>query len=147
VIGFKIGTGLDVLQSGGASHIHRYIDERHRQLGSIFRERLGHVEAVWISDSNLYRHVYLNEGKCPQVMLPQPWTLFNRKHGYQRGLFFMYPHVKYITPPPSPPTVANLKMIQMILAMVGLKSEALSESIVPSGRSSLSLNLIGSFIR
>lgn len=90
MIGLKIGTGLDVLQSGGASQIHRYIDERHRQLGPIFRERLGHVEAVWLSDSNLYRHVYLNEGKCPQVMLPQPWTLFNHKHGYQRGLFFMY---------------------------------------------------------
>jgi len=79
----------DVFQAGGASQIHRYIDQRHRQLGPIFREKLGHVNAVWLSDTGLYKQVYQHEGKCPQVMLPKPWTIFNEKHRYERGLFFM----------------------------------------------------------
>lgn len=77
------------MRGGGVSQIHRYIDERHRQLGPIFREKLGHVEALWLSDPVLYQQVYKQEGVHPELMLPEPWVIFNRAHGYKRGLFFM----------------------------------------------------------
>jgi ecdysteroid 2-hydroxylase len=85
----QIGTLWDVYRAGGVSQIHRYIDERHRRLGPIFRERLGHVEAVWVNDAQLFRQVYQCEGSHPQPMLPEPWLIYNRKRGCQRGLFFM----------------------------------------------------------
>ena len=80
---------MDVIRAGGVSQIHRYIDERHRQLGPIFREKLGHVEAVWLAEPALYQQVFQNEGACPRPMLPEPWLLFNKKHSYKRGIFFM----------------------------------------------------------
>lgn len=79
-----------MIKAGGVTQIYRYIDERHRQLGPIFREKLGHVEALWLADPKLYKQVYQQEGTCPRLMLPEPWAIFNKKHGYQRGLFFMY---------------------------------------------------------
>lgn len=87
---FQIGTLWDVIQAGGVSQIHHYIDKRHQQLGPIFREKLGHVEAVWLADPSFYQQVYQNEGACPRPMLPEPWIIFNRIHNYKRGLFFMY---------------------------------------------------------
>ncbi|XP_046449111.1 cytochrome P450 315a1, mitochondrial-like [Daphnia pulex] len=84
-----IGTLWDVIRAGGVSQIHRYIDDRHRQLGPIFREKLGHVEAVWLADPALYQQVFQKEGTCPRPMLPEPWLILNKKHAYKRGLFFM----------------------------------------------------------
>lgn len=80
----------DINRAGGVTQIHRYIDARHQQLGPIFREKLGHVEAVWLADPVYYQQVYQNEGVCPRLMLPEPWLIFNQKHAYKRGLFFMY---------------------------------------------------------
>lgn len=84
-----VGTLWDVIRAGGVSQIHLYINERHRQLGPIFREKLGHVEAVWLADPALYQQVFQAEGAYPRPMLPESWTIFNRKHSYKRGLFFM----------------------------------------------------------
>ena len=55
----QLGTLWDLLRAGGASEIHNYIDGRHRQLGPIFREQIGHVQAVFVNDPVLYRQVSL----------------------------------------------------------------------------------------
>ncbi|XP_023236716.1 cytochrome P450 315a1, mitochondrial-like [Centruroides sculpturatus] len=86
---FLVGTLLDVLANGGAPKIHEYSDKRHRQFGPIYRETLGSVEAVFVADGQLIQRVYQNEGKYPMHMVPEPWTLYNKKTGKQRGLFFM----------------------------------------------------------
>lgn len=78
-----------MIRAGGVSQIHLYINERHRQLGPVFREKLGHVEAVWLADPALYQQVFQAEGTYPRPMLPEAWTIFNKKHSYKRGLFFM----------------------------------------------------------
>ena len=78
-----------MVKSGGVSQIHNYIDSRHRQLGPIFRENLGHVEAVWLANPVLYNQVFQNDGVYPKLMLPEPWLIFNKIYGYKRGLFFM----------------------------------------------------------
>lgn len=78
-----------MIKAGGVSNIHRYIDKRHTELGPIFREKLGTVEALWLADPELYKEAYKSEGPHPQLMHPEPWLIFNRLHGYKRGLFFM----------------------------------------------------------
>ncbi|KAH8336493.1 hypothetical protein KR074_001276, partial [Drosophila pseudoananassae] len=85
-----VGTLLDLIAAGGAMHLHKYIDARHRQYGPIFRERLGGTQdAVFVSSANLMRGVFLHEGQYPQHPLPDAWTLYNQQHACRRGLFFM----------------------------------------------------------
>ncbi|XP_023036365.1 cytochrome P450 315a1, mitochondrial isoform X2 [Drosophila willistoni] len=86
-----VGTLLDLIAAGGAPHLHKYIDARHRQYGPIFRERLGGGSqyAVFVASANLMRSVFLHEGQYPQHPLPDAWTLYNQLHDCQRGLFFM----------------------------------------------------------
>ncbi|XP_031342131.1 cytochrome P450 315a1, mitochondrial [Photinus pyralis] len=84
-----IGTTLALISSGGAPRLHIYADQRHRQLGPIFKDKIGPVTAVFLSDPHLMRTVFAQEGKCPVHILPEAWTLYNELHGCSRGLFFM----------------------------------------------------------
>lgn len=84
-----IGTTIDLVRAGGAPYLHEYCDMRHKTLGPIYMEKMGGTEVVFIADSELMQKVYQNEGKFPQHMVPDPWTIYNEKHGIQRGLFFM----------------------------------------------------------
>lgn len=84
-----VGTALDVALAGGAPKIHEYCDRRHRELGPIYRETLGTVEAVFVADSALIQRVYSNEGKYPMHMVPEAWLIYNEVKGIRRGLFFM----------------------------------------------------------
>lgn len=84
-----VGTTLDVVRFGGAPRIHEYCDHRHKQLGPIYSEKLGDVDGVFVADSGLIQQVYANEGKYPQHMVPEAWTIYNQKNGIKRGLFFM----------------------------------------------------------
>lgn len=69
--------------------MHEYFDKRHQQLGPVFREKLGPIEPVFISDVALIEKVFRNEGKYPRHMVPEGWLIYNQKHNIQRGLFFM----------------------------------------------------------
>lgn len=84
-----IGNRLELLRTGWRNDFHEYIDRRHQQLGPIFRERLGPVEAVFIMAPDAIRELFLYEGKHPMHPLPEAWSLYNRVHRCQRGLFFM----------------------------------------------------------
>lgn len=77
------------LATGSWKRFHEHIDERHRQLGPIFREPLGPIEAVFIKSPNLLREVFAYEGKYPKHPLPEAWTFYNQLHNCKRGLFFM----------------------------------------------------------
>ncbi|XP_076335674.1 cytochrome P450 315a1, mitochondrial-like [Tachypleus tridentatus] len=84
-----VGTIFDLLYSGGAPKIHEYCDKRHKELGSIYREKLGAVEAVFVAEGELIQRVYQNEGRYPMHLVPEPWLIYNEINGIQRGLFFM----------------------------------------------------------
>lgn len=84
-----VGTMFSILAAGGGRKLHEYIDKRHKQYGSIFREKLGSVDAIWISDPLDMKLVFAQEGKFPQHILPEAWLLYNDTYGQQRGLYFM----------------------------------------------------------
>ncbi|KAI5637274.1 cytochrome p450 domain-containing protein [Phthorimaea operculella] len=85
------GTKLNFLFTGSGTRLHEYVDQRHKQLGPIFNECLGgKIPLVFISDPNLMKSLFLNlEGKYPAHILPEPWVLYEKLYGFQRGLFFM----------------------------------------------------------
>ncbi|XP_045447893.1 cytochrome P450 315a1, mitochondrial [Melitaea cinxia] len=86
-----IGTKLDLILGGSGKKLHEFIDNRHKQLGPIYAERLvGSAELVFISDPVLIKSLFMNlEGKYPIHLLPEPWTVYEKIHGSHRGLFFM----------------------------------------------------------
>lgn len=84
-----VGTIFSILAAGGGRKLHEYIDKRHEQYGSVFREKLGSVDAVWISDPLDMKLLFAQEGQFPQHILPEAWVLYNDTYGQQRGLYFM----------------------------------------------------------
>uniref|UniRef100_A0A1B0CLM4 Cytochrome n=1 Tax=Lutzomyia longipalpis TaxID=7200 RepID=A0A1B0CLM4_LUTLO len=84
-----LGTTLDIMKAGSAPKFHEYIHKRHEELGSIFRENIGPLECLFVSDPDAIREVFLNEGKYPRHPLPDAWKLYERKHRNKRGLLFM----------------------------------------------------------
>lgn len=52
-----VGTLFDLILAGGAEYVHQYCDKRHKTLGPIYREKLGNVEAVFLSDAKLIQKV------------------------------------------------------------------------------------------
>uniref|UniRef100_T1J337 Cytochrome P450 n=1 Tax=Strigamia maritima TaxID=126957 RepID=T1J337_STRMM len=84
-----VGTLFDLMRSGAAPKIHMYCDKRHKELGPIYCETLGSLEAVFVSDAAIIKHVFASEGRYPHHLIPEPWTIYNESSGNERGLFFM----------------------------------------------------------
>lgn len=84
-----VGTIFSILAAGGGRKLHEYIDMRHKQYGSVFREKLGSVDAIWISDPLDMKLLFAQEGKFPRHILPEAWLLYNQTYGQKRGLYFM----------------------------------------------------------
>lgn len=84
-----IGNTLSLLKEGSTSKLHVYVDKRHKELGPIFRDRIGPIDAIFVSDPNLIRSLYRQEGKYPVHVLPEPWLIYNKKFNCSRGIFFM----------------------------------------------------------
>lgn len=84
-----LGTTLSLLLAGGPPRLHEYIDLRHKQLGPVFKERIGPTEAVFIADSEDMRSVFRHEGPHPKHILPDAWTLYNNTQRRKRGILFM----------------------------------------------------------
>ncbi|XP_050303517.1 cytochrome P450 315a1, mitochondrial [Anthonomus grandis grandis] len=84
-----IGTTLSLILAGSSPKLHVYIDKRHKQYGPIFKEKIGPVPCVFISDPEAIRLVFAHEGKYPIHLLPEAWTTYNDLYNVSRGLFFM----------------------------------------------------------
>lgn len=82
------GTLLGLMADGGAKNLHKRVQRLHEKLGPIYVDKLGTTSLVYISDVNLIRKVQKNEGKYPRQNIPEAWTLFNKVHKVNRGLFF-----------------------------------------------------------
>lgn len=58
-----IGTTLSLILAGGYTRLHEYIDRKHQELGPIFRNTVGPVTAVFLSDAGEMRKVFAKEGE------------------------------------------------------------------------------------
>ncbi|GIY71948.1 cytochrome P450 315a1, mitochondrial [Caerostris extrusa] len=84
-----VGNLPEYLYCGGATKLHEYFHQRHKQLGPIFREKLGSFDLVAISKDSYIREVCMHEGRNPKHYVPDAWVLYNQKKEIKRGLFFM----------------------------------------------------------
>lgn len=79
---------LHLLWSGGPGYLHEYCDRMHSSLGSIFRERLGSIELVFIADTKMIQTVIAHEGSQPHHNVPEAWIHYNKVNKVERGIFF-----------------------------------------------------------
>ncbi|XP_065346066.1 cytochrome P450 315a1, mitochondrial [Cloeon dipterum] len=84
-----VGTTLSLLLRGSTAQLHRYADFRHKQLGPVYRESIGPVDAYFVAEPLEMRRVFQLEGKHPRNTLPEAWMLYNELYGCKRGLLFM----------------------------------------------------------
>lgn len=84
-----VGTMLSLLAAGSAPKLHKYADLRHKQLGPIFKDKIGPVSAVFVASPEAIRTVFSQEGKYPMHVVPEAWHVYNRTYKNSRGLFFM----------------------------------------------------------
>ncbi|OQV21685.1 Sterol 26-hydroxylase, mitochondrial [Hypsibius exemplaris] len=84
-----VGTWIEAICNGVVTRIHEYIDMRYRQLGPIYREKLGKIDAVFLFDPKDVESVLQKEGKHPRHMIPEAWIIHREMTKKPRGLFFM----------------------------------------------------------
>uniref|UniRef100_A0A182PV89 Uncharacterized protein n=1 Tax=Anopheles epiroticus TaxID=199890 RepID=A0A182PV89_9DIPT len=84
-----LGMLNDVVQLGKPAELHLRISKYHETYGDLVRLQIGTQHAVFVRDPDLMRKTFQLEGPHPRHPLPESWTYFNKKHDYQRGLFFM----------------------------------------------------------
>ncbi|XP_076626534.1 cytochrome P450 family protein sad isoform X1 [Colletes latitarsis] len=84
-----IGTLFSFLFSGGVKQQHEYVNRRHKELGPVYRERIGPVSAVFVNSPHEFHRIFRLEGSAPKHFLPEAWTLYNEIRKCRRGLFFM----------------------------------------------------------
>ncbi|GAV03877.1 hypothetical protein RvY_14246 [Ramazzottius varieornatus] len=84
-----MGTWIDALRHGVVTRVHEYVDMRYKQLGPIYREKLGKLEAVYIFDPQDVQRVFMREGRHPRHVIPEAWLLHREITDKPRGLFFM----------------------------------------------------------
>ncbi|XP_033212668.1 cytochrome P450 315a1, mitochondrial-like [Belonocnema kinseyi] len=71
--------------------LHEYVDQRHKDLGPIYRSHAGSTSAVFINSPEEYRKIFVQlEGPTPKHFIPEAWIIYNKEHSKNsRGLFFM----------------------------------------------------------
>lgn len=84
------GTLFSFMLAGGPKRQHEYVDKRHKELGPVYRERIGPVTAVFVNSPHEFRRIFRLEGPTPKNFLPEAWTLYNEIRRCRRGLLFMY---------------------------------------------------------
>lgn len=58
-----VGTAFSLIMAGGYTRLHQYIDEKHKELGPVFKDNVGPVTAVFLSDAEEMRKVFAKEGE------------------------------------------------------------------------------------
>lgn len=64
-----VGTALSLILAGGYTRLHEYVDRKHKDLGPIFKDNVGPVTAVFLSDAEEMRKVFTKESKFRFLIL------------------------------------------------------------------------------
>lgn len=80
---------ISLINYDKAMKLHEIVDNKHRELGPIYRDHIGSVSAYFVNSPEDYRKVFKNEGPTPMHFLPEAWLIYNKSKKCSRGLLFM----------------------------------------------------------
>lgn len=58
-----VGTTFSLILAGGYTRLHEYVDGKHKELGPVFKDNVGPVTAVFLSDAEEMRKIFAKESK------------------------------------------------------------------------------------
>ncbi|XP_046574216.1 1,25-dihydroxyvitamin D(3) 24-hydroxylase, mitochondrial-like [Haliotis rubra] len=70
-----------------AAASHKWIQGRHEEFGPIFRERMGVMDLVFISDADAVEQLLRQDGKYPERLQIHHWLDYRKRHEIPTGLF------------------------------------------------------------
>lgn len=75
-----VGTAFSLIMAGGYTRLHEYVDKRHKELGPIFKDNVGPVTAVFLSNAEEMRKVFAKESKFHfYILLSEIESVLNRQ--------------------------------------------------------------------
>lgn len=85
----SLETVVSLFNTEKAIKLHEYVDDNHKKLGPIFRDRIGPVNIVFVNSPADFRRIFLLEGRTPMHFLPEAWHFYNQLRNCSRGILFM----------------------------------------------------------
>ncbi|XP_043272229.1 cytochrome P450 315a1, mitochondrial-like isoform X1 [Venturia canescens] len=82
-------TFVSLFRTEQAINLHEYVDKNHKELGPIFRDRIGPVDLIFVNSPDDFRKIFRLEGSTPMHFLPEAWHFYNKSRNCSRGLLFM----------------------------------------------------------
>lgn len=86
---FGLGTLNFLVASRGGKKLHEYVDQKHKELGPVFRHNVAPLKAIFVNSADEFRKIFHLEGPTPKHFLPEAWKLYNKMRHLRRGLLFM----------------------------------------------------------
>ncbi|XP_074106079.1 cytochrome P450 family protein sad isoform X1 [Cotesia typhae] len=80
---------ISLINYDKAMNLHEIVDNKHRELGPIYKDQIGSVSGYFVNSPEDYRMVFKNEGPTPMHFLPEAWLIYNKSKKCSRGLLFM----------------------------------------------------------
>ena len=80
---------ISMVNADQAIRLHVHVDELHKELGPIYRDRVGPLDLIFLNSPDDFRKVFRVEGRTPHNFLPEAWSLYNQIRQRPRGLLFM----------------------------------------------------------
>ncbi|XP_067666926.1 1,25-dihydroxyvitamin D(3) 24-hydroxylase, mitochondrial-like [Haliotis asinina] len=79
-----IGTVFDVMKN--SSRMHEMIQKRHETYGPIYREKMGAVNAVFLTDVESVEQLFRQDAKHPRRIDIEHWIQYREERGLNKGL-------------------------------------------------------------
>lgn len=85
-----LGMASWLISSAAGTKLHEYVDQKHKELGPIYKDCVGPVKAIFVNSPDEYRKIFRLEGPMPKHYLPEAFYAYNQMRNCKRGLLFMY---------------------------------------------------------
>lgn len=85
-----LGSLVSLVNADRATRLHEHVHKLHGELGAIYRDRVGPVDAIFLNSPDDFQKIFRLEGRTPKHFLPEAWMLYNEIRQCSRGLLFMY---------------------------------------------------------
>ncbi len=79
-----VGTLFHTLRN--ATRMHKMVRDRHREFGPIYREKLGPMDIVFLTDVDGVEQFLRQDGKYPNRLQVEHWIQYRDKKGINKGL-------------------------------------------------------------
>ncbi|XP_071105203.1 1,25-dihydroxyvitamin D(3) 24-hydroxylase, mitochondrial-like [Haliotis cracherodii] len=79
-----VGTLFDIMKN--SARLNEMIQKRHETYGPIYREKMGRIDAVFLTDVEAVEQLFRQEAKYPVRIQLEHWIKYREDRGFNKGL-------------------------------------------------------------